>query len=290
MSALALLAYQCYLSWRTRRDPASSALDGLMAARIAWVEVIMKERRDILAVQTLRNSTMTASFMASTAILLIIGCATGMAWALTQSGFSRQLVTVMSSVPGGKAGFLAISVVAFIVLGSVLEGIPAIVLFGPLLFPIAKDVKIQVEFNPAKVGSYRLLGYEKRKLAAKDFHDDTKDAGEMGAGHVVTALYELVPAAGVKSSRVVSLSDDIARSMSVASARIAVVPGRASRKILRQLTALLLQTLLRLAKPEIHRAGLQAATIADRQALCDGQAYTEPGFERAGALPQHRCR
>jgi tripartite ATP-independent transporter DctM subunit len=78
----------------------------------------------------------------SGAILLIIGCATGMAWALTQSGFSRQLVTVMSSVPGGKGGFLAISVVAFIVLGSVLEGIPAIVLFGPLLFPVARALGI----------------------------------------------------------------------------------------------------------------------------------------------------
>ena len=76
LSALALLAYQRYLSWRTRRDPSSSALDGLMAARVAWGEVIMKERRDILAVQTLRNSTMTASFMASTAILLIIGVLT----------------------------------------------------------------------------------------------------------------------------------------------------------------------------------------------------------------------
>jgi Ca-activated chloride channel family protein len=61
------------------------------------------------------------------------------------------------------------------------------------LVTVAKDVKIQIEFNPAKVASYRLLGYEKRKLAAKDFHDDKKDAGEMGAGHVVTALYELVP-------------------------------------------------------------------------------------------------
>ncbi|MEP6941677.1 MAG: TRAP transporter large permease subunit [Betaproteobacteria bacterium] len=78
----------------------------------------------------------------SGAILLIIGCATGMAWALTQSGFSRELVTVMSAVPGGKAGFLAISVVAFIVLGSVLEGIPAIVLFGPLLFPVARALGI----------------------------------------------------------------------------------------------------------------------------------------------------
>ena len=58
---------------------------------------------------------------------------------------------------------------------------------------IAKDVKIQVEFNPAKVASYRLVGYENRLLAAKDFNDDTKDAGEIGAGHTVTALYELVP-------------------------------------------------------------------------------------------------
>ncbi|NDP41947.1 MAG: TRAP transporter large permease subunit [Aromatoleum sp.] len=78
----------------------------------------------------------------SGAILLIIGCATGMAWALTQSGFSRQLVTVMSAVPGGQAGFLAISVVAFVVLGSVLEGIPAIVLFGPLLFPVARALGV----------------------------------------------------------------------------------------------------------------------------------------------------
>jgi Ca-activated chloride channel family protein len=61
------------------------------------------------------------------------------------------------------------------------------------LIPIAKDVKIQVEFNPALVGAYRLVGYENRKLKARDFNDDTKDAGEMGAGHSVTALYEIVP-------------------------------------------------------------------------------------------------
>jgi Ca-activated chloride channel family protein len=65
---------------------------------------------------------------------------------------------------------------------------------GGTLVTVAKDVKIQVEFNPAVVRAYRLLGYEKRALAAKDFHDDRKDAGEMGAGHTVTALYELVPA------------------------------------------------------------------------------------------------
>ncbi len=62
------------------------------------------------------------------------------------------------------------------------------------LMTIAKDVKIQVEFNPARVGAYRLIGYENRMLAKEDFNDDTKDAGEIGAGHSVTALYEIIPA------------------------------------------------------------------------------------------------
>ncbi len=62
------------------------------------------------------------------------------------------------------------------------------------LYTIAKDVKIQVEFNPAKVAGYRLIGYENRLLADKDFNDDKKDAGEIGAGHTVTTLYEIVPA------------------------------------------------------------------------------------------------
>ena len=78
----------------------------------------------------------------SGAILLIIGAATAMAWALTQSGFSRELAGAMSRLPGGAAGFMAVSLVAFVILGSVLEGIPAIVLFGPLLFPIAKQLGI----------------------------------------------------------------------------------------------------------------------------------------------------
>ncbi len=78
----------------------------------------------------------------SGAILLIIGAATGMAWALTQSGFSQQLATAMTGLPGGSTTFIAISIFAFIVLGSVLEGIPAIVLFGPLLFPIARAVGV----------------------------------------------------------------------------------------------------------------------------------------------------
>ena len=67
---------------------------------------------------------------------------------------------------------------------------------GATLYTIAKDVKLQVEFNPARVKSYRLVGYENRLLADRDFNDDTKDAGEMGAGHSVTALYEIVPADG----------------------------------------------------------------------------------------------
>ncbi len=64
---------------------------------------------------------------------------------------------------------------------------------GSTLVTIAKDVKIQVEWNPAEVGAYRLIGYENRALAAQDFNDDKKDAGDIGAGHSVTALYEIVP-------------------------------------------------------------------------------------------------
>jgi Ca-activated chloride channel homolog len=71
--------------------------------------------------------------------------------------------------------------------------------FGGTLFTIAKDVKFQLEFNPAKVKSYRLVGYENRILNEEDFNDDTKDAGEMGSGHNVTALYEIVPAGSAES-------------------------------------------------------------------------------------------
>ena len=82
----------------------------------------------------------TASLSGS--ILLIIGTATAMAWGLTQSGFSNWLASVMQGLPGGAPMFLGVSIVTFAVLGSVLEGIPAIVLFGPLLFPIARQLHI----------------------------------------------------------------------------------------------------------------------------------------------------
>lgn len=78
----------------------------------------------------------------SGAILFIVGAASAMGWALTQSGFSHDLAAIMTHVPGGATGFLLVSIVAFIVLGSVLEGIPAIVLFAPLLFPVAHQLGI----------------------------------------------------------------------------------------------------------------------------------------------------
>ncbi len=78
----------------------------------------------------------------SGSILLIIGAATGMAWSLTQSGFSLELARVMAGLPGGAVTFMIVSIFAFIILGSVLEGIPSIVLFGPLLFPIARSMGI----------------------------------------------------------------------------------------------------------------------------------------------------
>jgi Ca-activated chloride channel family protein len=71
--------------------------------------------------------------------------------------------------------------------------------FGSTLFTVAKDVKIQVEFNPGKVQAYRLIGYENRLLAKEDFNNDEKMGGDMGAGHSITALYEIIPA-GLKDN------------------------------------------------------------------------------------------
>jgi len=76
------------------------------------------------------------------AVMLIVGTATAMSWALTQSGFSQWLVGEMAGVPGGQLGFMAITIVAFMILGSVLEGIPAILLFGPLLLPVARSMGV----------------------------------------------------------------------------------------------------------------------------------------------------
>jgi len=78
--------------------------------------------------------------------------------------------------------------------------------FGGTLFTVAKDVKLQIEFNPKKVQAYRLIGYENRLLNNEDFNDDQKDAGEMGAGHTVTALYEIIPV-GVESTFIKKTDD-----------------------------------------------------------------------------------
>ena len=67
---------------------------------------------------------------------------------------------------------------------------------GATLLTIAKDVKVQVAFNPDKVQSWRLIGYDNRRLATRDFDNDRKDAGELGSGHTVTALYEIIPETG----------------------------------------------------------------------------------------------
>jgi Ca-activated chloride channel family protein len=82
----------------------------------------------------------------------------------------------------------------YLYIDSILEAQKALVNeFGGTLFTIAKDVKLQIEFNPAKVKAYRLIGYENRMLKSEDFNNDKKDAGELGSGHTVTALYEIVP-------------------------------------------------------------------------------------------------
>ena len=78
--------------------------------------------------------------------------------------------------------------------------------FGATLYTVAKDVKLQIEFNPDKVQGYRLIGYENRMLNKEDFNDDTKDAGELGAGHTVTAIYEIIPV-GVKTDLLAKVDD-----------------------------------------------------------------------------------
>jgi Ca-activated chloride channel family protein len=79
--------------------------------------------------------------------------------------------------------------------------------FSSTIFTIAKDVKIQIEFNPVKVKAYRLIGYENRMLASEDFENDAIDAGEIGAGHTVTAMYEIIPAKEGENTFLASLDD-----------------------------------------------------------------------------------
>ncbi|MFM9949846.1 MAG: von Willebrand factor type A domain-containing protein [Saprospiraceae bacterium] len=95
--------------------------------------------------------------------------------------------------------------------------------FGGTLFTIAKDVKLQIEFNPSKVQAYRLIGYENRMLNKEDFNDDKKDAGELGSGHTVTALYEIIPV-GVKSSFIATV-DDLKYQKTEEEKKVTIVPS-----------------------------------------------------------------
>ena len=124
---------------------------------------------------------------------------------------------------------------------------------------IAKDVKIQVEFNPTQVASYRLIGYENRRLADADFRDDTKDAGEIGAGHTVTALYEIVPAGGTGGDGGGPGAEPLRYQPARPAAEPAAAPpadGPASRE--------LLTVKLRFKQPEGDTSVLREFPLADR--------------------------
>jgi Ca-activated chloride channel family protein len=142
------------------------------------------------------------------------------------------------------------------------------------LVTIAKDVKIQVEFNPSKVQSYRLIGYENRALANRDFNDDTKDAGEIGAGHTVTALYEIVPvgAPRVNTGGVDRLRYQ-KRPQPQERARIAVPEAVSSE---------MLTVKLRYKQPDGHVSQLVEFNVVD-EGLAYTQASTEVKFAAAVA-------
>ncbi len=111
--------------------------------------------------------------------------------------------------------------------------------FGGTLFTIAKDVKFQIEFNPSRVKGYRLVGYENRLLNDEDFNDDKKDAGEMGAGHTVTALYEVIPAG----------SDESLKSIDPLKYQSASEKKRPSEEVKADLSAELMTVKLRYKQP-----------------------------------------
>jgi autotransporter-associated beta strand protein len=138
------------------------------------------------------------------------------------------------------------------------------------LITIAKDVKIQVEFNPAQVASYRLIGYENRLLAKEDFNDDTKDAGEIGAGHSVTALYEIVPVGVTPPTTPV---DPLKYQTPPAAAAPAAEPAAASPD--------LLTVKLRYKTPEGTTSQLIEVPIADKKTTL---AAATPEFKFTAAV------
>jgi secreted protein with Ig-like and vWFA domain len=125
------------------------------------------------------------------------------------------------------------------------------------LVTIAKDVKIQVEFNPTQVAAYRLLGYENRLMAKEDFNNDKKDAGEIGAGHTVTALYEVVPA-NVKFPDGRPMVDDLKYAAKAAEAAAAApADAPASNE--------LMTVKLRYKQPEGDKSDLMEVPVTDQE-------------------------
>lgn len=140
--------------------------------------------------------------------------------------------------------------------------------FGSTLFTIAKDVKIQIEFNPTKVQAYRLIGYENRMLAAEDFNDDNKDAGELGSGHTVTALYELIP---------VGVKDDFSKSVEPLKYQIN------ERKVTGNNTTEIMTIKLRYKKPDEDVSKLITHGVMDNHTAITG---TSDNFRFSAAVAE----
>jgi len=138
---------------------------------------------------------------------------------------------------------------------------------GGTLLTIAKDVKIQVEFNPTYVKGYRLIGYENRMLKARDFNDDKKDAGELGAGHSVTALYEIIPA----GSKEPLVSVDRLKYQAVATTAAAQASGE------------LMTVKLRYKRPKGSKSILLTTSVIDRHVAL---SRTSADFRFASAVAE----
>jgi uncharacterized membrane protein len=152
LSLGAVVVYQLCLRWRDRRDPTASALYGMNAARMAWVEGVMRDGRDILAVQTLRNSTMASSFMASTAILLIIGVLTLSAQVDKMSGTWHALNVL--GQPGADIWLFKLLVMLFDLLFAFFSFCLSIRLYHHIGYQINTPVDLRREVTqPAHVGA-----------------------------------------------------------------------------------------------------------------------------------------
>ena len=140
--------------------------------------------------------------------------------------------------------------------------------FGATLFTIAKDVKLQIEFNPAKVQGYRLIGYENRLLAKEDFNNDKKDAGELGSGHTVTALYEIIPA-GVPTNELDGVD------------ALRYQTAKKTKKAASAITDELLDIKLRYKQPDGFTSKLLQHPVKDKNTALSN---TSPNFRFAAAV------